>query len=338
MQEPITDGKRLLACEIDETLSDLESAPLSDVIGFLRKLGVDASELKGLEGAKVTKAVRLEGNLDEDPDLESLVQVEVAAMGTAGAMNTSAVLFLAWLNSHDQGMKPLGSRSFKIGSCLIEGSVSVELRTVRSPAINDVVVEWADAPSCDGNYALTKGTAVFALLEEEISPILQFSDYSETARLGYEVIDPELSLRLDAEMPARALIESESGEVLYSLGYDAAVRRYTLQAELAASEAAKVGRLSGREWVDRCFRHIKKQRYSSALAACQEASQLLEPQDSNLIGALEYNFGRIYLDIGDKTKATTHLLKSLSARPGNSVVEKALEVARRGSDKSGRGP
>jgi hypothetical protein len=80
----------------------------------------------------------------------------------------------------------------------------------------------------------------------------------------------------------------------------------------------------GRDLGNRCFEHIKAGQWDVAETACKKGLEIAK--DGNLIGALEYNMGRIAEARGNQGEARSHYRRSLEARPGNQATRERLEA------------
>ena len=83
--------------------------------------------------------------------------------------------------------------------------------------------------------------------------------------------------------------------------------------ELAPADQNFVDSTRGRKWGDRCYLHIKAQRYEWAVAACQKG--LAADPEKWTHGALLYNLGLIGERTGNLEAARHYYSESLRVRP-----------------------
>ena len=95
------------------------------------------------------------------------------------------------------------------------------------------------------------------------------------------------------------------------------------KAELAAADQTFVDTTRGRKWGDRCYLHIKAQRYEWAVAACQRGLSSNPNQWTH--GALLYNLGLIGEKTGNIEAAKHYYSESLRVRPSG----RSADVVRR---------
>lgn len=313
---------------LDRELNGLASAAWESAVANLESLGFRKEPFDDLAAPRVISATRVERNLDEDPNLESLVHIQVKARfrDDYDEARTLVLHLLAWLRADDAGIRPLATRSYRVSSCLIDGELQVEPRPVRSRSFDDIVVRWIDAPVCHGDLDATQGTAILALIPGGLREILDYSDQSSVDRVSHDELDGQLLAQVGPGIPAEvAIVTEEGGHVRYRLGYQPDAGRYRVAADLAVDDARVATRLDSREWSNRCFIHIKAGRYSHALAACNRGIEHLSPESDRLAGALFYNLGLIAQRTGDSPLAASHFRRSLQVRPGNQTVERALQ-------------
>jgi hypothetical protein len=91
-----------------------------------------------------------------------------------------------------------------------------------------------------------------------------------------------------------------------------------------SNDAASVDKHLGRDFGDRCFVHIKTERWDAARAECERGLEVAK--DAKLIGALHFNMGRIAEGQGNLEDARTHYRKSLEARPDNEPTQARLKA------------
>lgn len=312
---------------MDRTLSDLPSAEWAGAIESLESLGFRREVFDDLSSPQVISATRYERNLDEDPNLESLVHIEVKARFEDDPDEARSLVLhlLAWLRAHDDGIRTLATRTYRVSSCLIDGEFQVEHRPVRSRSFDDIVVTWTDAPTCHGDLDATQGTAILALFPGGLREVLDYSDYSSVDRVSHDETDEQLLARIVPGIPADVeIVTEEGGHVRYRLGYQSDAGRYRVVADLAMDDAKVATRLDSREWSNRCFIHIKAGRYSHALAACNRGIESLPSGSERAAGALFYNLGLIAQRTGEYPLAAEQFRRSLQVRPGNKTVEDAL--------------
>lgn len=91
---------------------------------------------------------------------------------------------------------------------------------------------------------------------------------------------------------------------------------------LAPDDRGFVDKRGGRDWGDRCVKHLRASRLAAAQAACEAGLALAKKPGTR--GAILYNLGLVAKQHGDRDTARTRFRESLAVRPGNATVEAAL--------------
>lgn len=312
----------------DTDIPDLKGKDFPAVVGFLTAKGFNSVDLADVSSDDtpllVTGASSQDINLDDDVEPESLIKIILEGQLDLGGSTTVNVL--AWLDHSNNGLKPAGIRVFNAGSCIVEGHVKVANVHIRSKSYFDTVIQYTDAPNCHGDYSQTVGTTVVALMDGKIVDLLNFSDYSESSRIGDNISDTQVVVEISDSFPIVAVWkELETETILYRKVFDSTSRKFVLMSEIAASDNNLGPQTPGRVWGNRCFAHIKVGRYSWALGACNKAIESPEMSNGSFAGATYYNMGLIALQTDDIGNAIRYFRKSLEFRPNNPTVKSALD-------------
>jgi hypothetical protein len=211
---------------IDADLEEITGADAASprVQALLGRLGFAGKDLPGKDGdglpRKVEAASRMARQLDDDPELESIVQVLVKATPSTTLRVTE--LHLAWFDG-GEGPEPklLGQRRFALRTCTYEPTISVEARRVHGETASDTVIEWEAISTCDG-HAGSAGVAVVAVDRGRVETIFQLDDPFAFAPRSGQILDPKAIVRFEG---AEIVIEEE-GKPIRRLAFDPVAYKY----------------------------------------------------------------------------------------------------------------
>jgi hypothetical protein len=112
-------------------------------------------------------------------------------------------MYLVWAET-GPSFTSVGRMRFQAESCVIEGSIDVELKPVHRPAFADTVIAVESSLGCDGNLRASHRTVVVTLERKKLDSVLDFSDQSEVERESGKTIDPALRIALSGKPPLAA--------------------------------------------------------------------------------------------------------------------------------------
>jgi hypothetical protein len=216
--------------ELERAVLDVKDKPIGDeFLELLRRLGFGSSNLQDTREARVSVAERLSANLDGDPDEEVLLRPELRGLRAENPqIDVSATYtneYLAWLKNGNGVLAVVGKRDLRLGSCLLEGGLSLSLERVHAQGFKDTVLRWADAPQCDGNYSSTDGTEVITLERGVPQRILEHRARYGMNRMTQEVTSEAEEIRFSGKAP-RVREVVVGGRVKERRGFDPKVFTY----------------------------------------------------------------------------------------------------------------
>lgn len=312
---------------LDEQIAGIRGADAAGATALLKSLGFgqDATDLFSEDlPLKVTAAMRLETNLDADPEMESVVAISLQGQSEEEPTTLNRHV-LVWLDPGNGRFNPVGFKEFSSDSCLMEGQFNYKAAKIRDVGISDIVVEWTDAPVCNGDFRQTAGTTIIMMKDGKLSDLMDYSDFNEMGRIEGDVIDPLISVHLSDSIPARATWkQEENGDVIYTAAFNLATNRFEVVPELTPEDARLDPAAEARMLGNNCFRHIKSGHFSRALGACSRLVESTAMRDQQVAGSTYYNMGLIAARTDDRESAAQWFRKSLEVRPGNKIVEAAL--------------
>ncbi|MFI5300341.1 MAG: hypothetical protein ACHREM_19815 [Polyangiales bacterium] len=215
---PAPSGARVL--DIDAVVATLESLSVAHegrrASALLHDWGFSDAELASVATSVRLDHERLEGNLDGDAELETVLLVRVSLSATTSSVDA----FAAVLDPSVDGGVVIGTRKWALSACSVAPSIALRLETVHSLAVMDLVAEWETIPPCDG-HAGSVGLDVLTTERGKLEAIATLhDDFSFTAHSGRE-LDLRRDFAFDDHMP-RALLVREHGQEVQRLTFDPA--------------------------------------------------------------------------------------------------------------------
>ena len=198
---------------------DAASKPALDV---LSGLGFAGKDLEGT-GRTVRNATRSMHELDGDFEIESIVEITVAAIASPTSRSTE--LYVAWLDRAGGTLKPIGQKHFILRTCSYDASFTLSTQRVHAAAFDDTVIEWEAITTCDG-HAGSIGTAVWTIARGKAEELLSLEDAFVFAPGSGRVLDPKAVLRIDGEGAPKTVALVEDEKVKKQLSFDPATFRY----------------------------------------------------------------------------------------------------------------
>ncbi|MBI5477693.1 MAG: hypothetical protein HY906_02490 [Deltaproteobacteria bacterium] len=208
---------------LDASLAALKGKQPGPRVGeLLGRLGLPAPAVAAAKEVTVSTSQRHRKNLDADPAEESVVHVRVDGIPAPDHENaTVARHFVAWLDPVDNGLRLVGNQALEIGSCVVEGQLTLSFQRVHHATFDDTVLEWTDAPECDGNLRGTNGMLVVTLERGRLDRILRFEAEFEDDRVSHETISPARRVKFTGKVPREAQV-LEGKRVKQRLRFDRA--------------------------------------------------------------------------------------------------------------------
>jgi hypothetical protein len=209
------------------------------VVEFLKKAGLASEDWQHTSVATVGVVERLQGNLDMDADLESVLHLRLDGLPPVplsewdGTPQSTERHYLVWLDGHAAGLRALGVHAMNVSSCIVEGSLSVKLEAVHRADVKDTIVTWTDAPTCNGNFQATVGTKVIALERGRVDTLLDFAASGVSERNSGKTIVEQKTIRFLGSAPKSAQIVAKE-KVIGTYRFDPIGFTYTDKAPAKA--------------------------------------------------------------------------------------------------------
>lgn len=198
------------------TLESLAAAPDGRrAARLLHDWGFADAELASVSTSARLDYERLEGNLDADAELETVILVRVGLSATS----TSVDAFAAFLDPSADGGVVIGTKKWALSACSVAPSITLRLEPVHTLAVMDLVAEWETIPPCDG-HAGSVGFDVLTIERGKLEALATLhDDFSFTSHSGRE-LDLRRDFAFDDAMP-RVLLVREHGKEVQRLTFDA---------------------------------------------------------------------------------------------------------------------
>jgi hypothetical protein len=196
------------AAKLDAALVSAKGPlPSAPATSLLAALGFDAKEIAALAGGELLASKRHTANLDADPALESVVDVEVqlAEDPEDFGQRPAHRHLLAWIDPRDGGAaRVLGRESVDATGCIIDAVFTLSFQRVHTTGFDDTVLRAVNAPTCNGNFQGTSIARIWSAERGKLDLLLSADDAFASDRVSGKPITPTLTLELTGGPPRGA--------------------------------------------------------------------------------------------------------------------------------------
>jgi len=212
----------------DALFARLKDKPIADFAPVLTLLGFSVSEIDLARNGTLGLGWHRPANLDSDPALEHVVHLQavVDPQGGDASQGVTYEHYVAVLDQGAQGLSVLGRHRTGIRTCIAGQPLEVKLEPIHAAEYSDILMNWVDAPGCNGNYEGTIASAVMTLARGKLETLFEYSDRFETGRTDGRTIDPMIELKLEGAPPKTILLVGDKDKVTRRHTFDAAKFSY----------------------------------------------------------------------------------------------------------------